>query len=614
MVRPCLFVLLSCLPFPCFAAEPFGGKKDNLHVLAIAFNQQGGDAHVNDYNCFPPEIEKVFREQGNAFYRKLNTRQILGKQGTYAGLMDGLGWLRKNAGKDDMVVLYLTCHGFNDADKGWGVETIDKKTFWGSTIKTELARLPCHALVLIETCTSGGFAHAHKNDPPVPANVTAICACSGKQSTDNQLDIALAEALHGRADFNRDGIVELDEVIRYIQLRYKEWWPEPTTTAGSQTPVMIKAKSLTGSLALTKASPAMVGVVHNGTWYSAINEKQTGNSFQVHLPGWASKPGPYFLTNSVGREMICLPADGKPMLVEQNGRWYPARLLKMEGMNYKVHYLGYNEQESVAKSRVFYPFAGDPAHPNFPYSTGMAGAWGRLGPAGGWKDTRAGAVLNDRLYTVENSGALYVTDLSNGVWKQLGKPDFAATAFMFAAGNDLYTIETDGSLYRVNPRDGTWGKVGAPGGWKPTLAGAIFNGVLFTAEPNGCLYATAFATGAKKQVGKAEFGNTTRMFAAGESLYTIEQDGSLFRINPQNGGWVRVGREGDWKGTIAGTVLKGKLYTVEVNGALYATNLGNGEWKALGKPEFAGTAFMFAAGSKVFTIEKDGSLFWVNLK
>src|SRR3954470_15100207 len=121
MARACLFIVLSFLPFPCLAADAPAGKKENLHVLAIAFNQQGGEAHLNDYNCFPPEIEKVFREQGKAFYGKMNARQILGKQGTYAGLMDGLTWLHKNVGKDDLVVLYLTCHGFVNPERGWGV-------------------------------------------------------------------------------------------------------------------------------------------------------------------------------------------------------------------------------------------------------------------------------------------------------------------------------------------------------------------------------------------------------------------------------------------------------------------------------------------------------------
>src|SRR5437867_8190971 len=50
-----------------------------------------------------------------------------------------------------------------------------------------------------------------------------------------------------------------------------------------------------------------------------------------------------------------------------------------------------------------------------------------------------------------------------------------------------------------------------------------------------------------------------------------------------------VGRATDWKGTIAGTVLKGQLYTIEQSGVLYATNLATGAWKPLGTPELAVT-------------------------
>src|SRR5262249_12091426 len=89
-------------------------------------------------------------------------------------VMDGLAWLRKNTTKKDLVVLYLTCHGGVDPNEGWGVETADGRSLWGHEIKVELGTLPCHVLVLLETCASGGFARPHKNDPPVPPNVTAL--------------------------------------------------------------------------------------------------------------------------------------------------------------------------------------------------------------------------------------------------------------------------------------------------------------------------------------------------------------------------------------------------------------------------------------------------------
>ena len=315
---------------------------------------------IDAFDWCPEEIEKIFREQGKAFYRDLHSRLVLGDKATHAGALEGLAWLREKAAKKDLVVLYVGCHGFTDPNEGWGVETADGQTLWGHEIKAELAKLPCPALVLIETCTSGGFALPHKDDPPVPPNVTALCACSGKQTTDNQLDMAVAEALYGRADFNNDGVVELDELIRYVRQRYQEWWPAPNKGGDYQTPVIVQSEAMPGSLALTHVSPDVAAVVHRGEMYSALLEKREGDRFQVHLLGWSSKPGPYFLTTSVPRDDICLPSEGPPLLVEQGGTWYPARLLSKDGEKYKVHYLGYKEDEVVTKERIKYPFVGRP--------------------------------------------------------------------------------------------------------------------------------------------------------------------------------------------------------------------------------------------------------------
>ena len=128
-----------------------------------------------------------------------------------------------------------------------------------------------------------------------------------------------------------------------------------------------------------------------------------------------------------------------------------------------------------------------------------------MGQAGDWKDTVALVTLNNNLYSIERSGALYRTDLNSGRWVQLGKAEFANTEFMFTDGQNLYTIEADGSLYRVSPADGAWNHVGQAGDWKDTIAGATLNGRIYTVERSGALYETSPATGAWKQIGKAEF-------------------------------------------------------------------------------------------------------------
>ena len=154
----------------------------------------------------------------------------------------------------------------------------------------------------------------------------------------------------------------------------------------------------------------------------------------------------------------------------------------------------------------------------------------RIGQAGEWKDTIAAVSLNSRLYSIEKSGALYVTDLPGGRWRQIGKTEFGNTRFMFAAGPSLYTIETDGSLYQVSPSNGAWARVGKAGDWKNTIAGAALNGRLYTVGTDGTLYESQLADGHWIAVGKPVFGNTRYVLEGGNKLYTLDADGSLYSI------------------------------------------------------------------------------------
>ncbi len=242
------------------------------------------------------------------------------------------------------------------------------------------------------------------------------------------------------------------------------------------------------------------------------------------------------------------------------------------------------------------------------------GSWEQVGQGGAWKGTIAGTVFKGKFYSAEDNGNLYVTNLANGEWQQIGKTQFGGTKFLFAAGDHLCMINKAGSMFHIDPVTGEKKQVGDAGVWKGTLAGAVLKGQLYTTEDNGGLYVTNTETGEWKQIGKAEFGNTTFMFAARERIYTIESDGSLYKVDPVDGSWAQLGDAGAWKGTLAGAVLKGRIYTTESNGGLYDTNPENGQWVQLGKAEFGNTTFMFAAADDAYTIESDGSLYRVHVK
>lgn len=150
---------------------------------------------------------------------------------------------------------------------------------------------------------------------------------------------------------------------------------------------------------------------------------------------------------------------------------------------------------------------------------------------------------------------------------------------------------------------------------------AVLNGWhIYTVEEDGGLYRTDPNTGARKQIGRPEFGNTEHLYAIGDWVYTIEKDGSLYRVHHLDGTWSRIGEAGEWAGVVTGGVLrieetddafKDALLTVERDGGMYRTDLRDGTRNRVGKPEFGNTKNLCIAESVAFTIEDDGWLYRV---
>lgn len=163
-------------------------------------------------------------------------------------------------------------------------------------------------------------------------------------------------------------------------------------------------------------------------------------------------------------------------------------------------------------------------------------------------------------------------------------------------------------------------RLGASGALKNTVAGAALKNSFYSVSKSGALSVTDLKSGKTKKVGKAAFAKTKIMLAAGTSLYDIEKDGSLYRVNPATGAKSRLGSAGEWKDTFIGATANSQIYSVEKSGALYKTNPVNGQWAQLGNPEFGGTVLMLGrdkvgyAEAGLFTIEGDGSLYTINIK
>src|SRR5262249_13346763 len=146
--------------------------------------------------------ERAMRDQGKAFYREMHSRLLTGKKATRKELMDGLAWMCKNAKADDLVMLFIACHGTCNGN-GERVFAARDGSERPREISKELAKLPCHAIVVNDGCCSGNWPKEFPGDP-MPPNVTALCCCLSTQVSGIEFDITLFEALYGKADFNKD--------------------------------------------------------------------------------------------------------------------------------------------------------------------------------------------------------------------------------------------------------------------------------------------------------------------------------------------------------------------------------------------------------------------------
>ena len=167
----------------------------------------------------------------------------------------------------------------------------------------------------------------------------------------------------------------------------------------------------------------------------------------------------------------------------------------------------------------------------------------QVGKSGDWAKSTAFAMVGDQLYTVESGGELYSTNTAAGVWKQVGGPDFVRSKYLLAAGDQLYSIEHDGDLHAIDKATGAWKQVGDSGEWLDTRLATSLNGKIYTlggGSPS-TLYETDPKTGAWKQIGKKRDFRTKYLFPAGSSLYSIEFDGKMYRIDPVTGVQVAVG-------------------------------------------------------------------------
>jgi hypothetical protein len=335
--------------------EPRG----RLYFLGVAYDESPPKGQtVEHYNYAPDNFARLFTQQSKTLFREIKVNTLKGGNATREAIAGKLRGLQRTAEKDDLVFVYWGTHGGTD-QRGWGAGLPGGGHVLGAELKAELAKLPCPAIIAVSTCGSGGFLFSGPKRIDLPSNVVALCACRRKQSTGNELDISLTEALAGFGDRDNDGQVTLREAFGYVPMRYPKLtrdYDDPELQ-----PVLGHGSGDLLDLPLTKTNDSHVAVEHGGKWYGATILGREGENYRVRYLGYDSEnaQGMFAFADEVVTPVrVDLPGGTPPVEVEWNGQWYPAKILMPGPTGPRIHYVGYpaSDDEVVTRDRVRFPF------------------------------------------------------------------------------------------------------------------------------------------------------------------------------------------------------------------------------------------------------------------
>jgi hypothetical protein len=220
--------------------------------------------------------------------------------------------------------------------------------------------------------------------------------------------------------------------------------------------------------------------------------------------------------------------------------------------------------------------------------------------------------FKQHIYTIENTGALYKTDLITGIQTRLGNVTYTDTRFLFVVSGQLYCMENDGSMNRIDINTGAWTVVSPIGTWKQ-IDRVLVVGKNFYTTQNGVLYYhPTMSDRVRKQIGDADFYELGNYSKTDTSLHTLI-GGSLYNINMNTGKWTMIGPKRGWKSARFAGVIGNKFYTIESPSSLFETDLSTGVKKQLDDKQFTNAELIFFDSGKLYGIFKPGILYEIIL-
>ncbi len=196
------------------------------------------------------KLQKGLKER---LYSDVEVKTLTDAEATQKEIFKGLGWLAKAPAQGDVAILFVSGHGFTDEtgdyqfmpydaeveQTAFGVTPVEGTGVPHSEFKRALQRVQrAHTFFLFDTCHAGDATGAKFKGAPesygkfvselssAETGARVLASSEGRELSieskewqNGAFTKALVEALHGKADFGKEGVVRSSELVAYVQRR-----------------------------------------------------------------------------------------------------------------------------------------------------------------------------------------------------------------------------------------------------------------------------------------------------------------------------------------------------------------------------------------------------------
>ncbi|MCA9111366.1 MAG: caspase family protein, partial [Planctomycetaceae bacterium] len=238
----------------------------SLYVLAIGVADYDDESLKLEFaDDDARHLADVLQERSFGLFDKIDTRLVIDKDATQKGILGGLLWLKQQMTQHDIAILFYSGHGARDETGKFylmpsDVDTSQPLVLSGvdeDQVKGILQGIPGRLLMMLDACHAGVIGgDRRKNSTSLVDDlvrelsnddygVIVMASSMGREysleSPDNKsgmFTLALCEGLDGKADYDGDKYVYLNELDLYISQRMKD------LTGGKQHPTTVKPATI----------------------------------------------------------------------------------------------------------------------------------------------------------------------------------------------------------------------------------------------------------------------------------------------------------------------------------------------------------------------------------